>query len=576
MTELLDVLHALGMWSTAALWLPLLAWTLLALPLYVLIQRAERWHPLVRYRLLQALLFTLPVGLVAAAWIDGSSLLAGWTTLPNAPSGPAMILLPVESVAASSPSPGALGWNVFHAVGLVTAGAAVFGAVRLVRLVRSRWAVAALHGAAPAENCEMPEPADRLARTLGVQRPVQVQLTDAAVVPLTYGARRPVILLPRALAEQPEALRMTLTHELIHIRRFDFLARWAEQLVAATFAVHPGLPRLIRAIERAREMACDAEALRHLRGLRKAYADLLVSFSTAAAPHPAFAVSIAETSSSLKERIRAMTQLNMSDLKNPRYASLAAFVLLIGLGLGIAACSDAVTPPTADESTSETAATQSEKTAEGEVFVVVEDRPELKGGMEALQQAIEYPEAAKQAGIEGRVFVQFIVDENGDVVNPKVTRGVHEALDRAALDAVKGLSFEPGKQQGEAVKVKMALPVTFKLSDKASEETSNADPLKPNGSPFKVADLDVSSDAISGQLLDANTQAPIAGANIVARPADAGAATGSDGRFTIRTSTSAVSELELSHLDYGHLFLKLGDSPSSQWQMIFEKAGVSR
>jgi TonB family protein len=210
------------------------------------------------------------------------------------------------------------------------------------------------------------------------------------------------------------------------------------------------------------------------------------------------------------------------------------------------------------------------------VFVVVEDRPELKGGMEALQQAIEYPEAAKQAGIEGRVFVQFIVDENGDVVNPKVTRGVHEALDRAALDAVKGLSFEPGKQQGEAVKVKMALPVTFKLSDKASEETSNADPLKPNGSPFKVADLDVSSDAISGQLLDANTQAPIAGANIVARPADAGAATGSDGRFTIRTSTSAVSELELSHLDYGHLFLKLGDSPSSQWQMIFEKAGVSR
>ncbi|NBB74105.1 MAG: TonB family protein [Bacteroidetes bacterium] len=470
MTELLDVLHALGTWSTAALWLPLLAWTLLALPLYVIIHRAERWHPLVRYRLLQALLFTLPAGLVAAAWIDGSSFLVGWTTLPNAPSGPAMILLPAESVSASSPSPGALGWDVFHAVGLLTAGAVLLGAVRLVRLVRSRWAVAALHGDALAEDSPVQQTTDRLARALGVQRPVQVQLTDAAVVPLTYGARRPVILLPRALAEQPDALRMTLTHELIHIRRHDFLARWTEQLVAAVFAVHPGLPRLTHAIERAREMACDAEALRHLRGRRKAYADLLYGFSTAAAPHPAFAVSIAETSSSLKERIRAMTQLNMSDLKHPRYASLAAVVLLIGLGLGIVACSDAVTPPDVGESSGETATTQSEGAPDGEVFVVVEDRPELKGGMEALQERIQYPELAKKAGIEGRVFVQFIVNENGDVVNPTVTRGVHEALDRAALDAVKGLSFEPGKQQGEAVKVQMALPVTFKLGDDAPKE----------------------------------------------------------------------------------------------------------
>jgi TonB family protein len=196
--------------------------------------------------------------------------------------------------------------------------------------------------------------------------------------------------------------------------------------------------------------------------------------------------------------------------------------------------------------------------------------------MEALREAIQYPAGAKEAGIEGRVFVQFVVDENGDAINLEVTRSVHEALDRAALEAVEQMQFEPGKQRGMPVKVQMALPVTFKLGDKASEETSNADPLKPNGSPFNVADLDVSSDAISGQLLDANTQTPIAGASIVARPADAGAATGSDGRFTIRTSTSAVSELEFSHLDFGHLFLKLGDNPSSQWQMIFEKAGVSK
>jgi TonB family protein len=97
-----------------------------------------------------------------------------------------------------------------------------------------------------------------------------------------------------------------------------------------------------------------------------------------------------------------------------------------------------------------------------EVFIVVEDRPELIGGMAALQKATEYPEFAKKAGIEGRVFVQFIVDEQGRVLNPQVTRSVHKLLDQAAVEAVKQMRFKPGKQRGEAVKVQMSLPVTFR------------------------------------------------------------------------------------------------------------------
>ena len=106
---------------------------------------------------------------------------------------------------------------------------------------------------------------------------------------------------------------------------------------------------------------------------------------------------------------------------------------------------------------------QEEEEQEREVFVVVEERPELIGGMAALQEAVEYPEFAKKAGIEGRVFVQFIVDENGNVQNPQVTRGVHKLLDKAAVEAVKQMKFKPGKQRGKAVKVQMSLPVTFRL-----------------------------------------------------------------------------------------------------------------
>jgi len=108
-------------------------------------------------------------------------------------------------------------------------------------------------------------------------------------------------------------------------------------------------------------------------------------------------------------------------------------------------------------------APEEEEEEEQEVFVVVEDRPELIGGMAALQQAVEYPEFAKKAGIEGRVFVQFVVDEQGNVQNPQVTRGVHKLLDQAAVEAVKEMKFKPGKQRGKAVKVQMSLPVTFRL-----------------------------------------------------------------------------------------------------------------
>jgi len=106
---------------------------------------------------------------------------------------------------------------------------------------------------------------------------------------------------------------------------------------------------------------------------------------------------------------------------------------------------------------------EEEEEDEQEIFMVVENQPELVGGMKALQESVEYPEFAKKAGIEGRVIVQFVVDEQGNVQNPKVTRGVHKLLNKEAIRAVKEQKFKPGKQRGQAVKVQMSLPVTFRL-----------------------------------------------------------------------------------------------------------------
>ncbi|MFU8813446.1 MAG: energy transducer TonB [Balneolaceae bacterium] len=96
-------------------------------------------------------------------------------------------------------------------------------------------------------------------------------------------------------------------------------------------------------------------------------------------------------------------------------------------------------------------------------FIVVEQMPELIGGMGPLQEMIRYPEMARIAGIQGRVTVQFIVNERGEVENPVVVRGIGGGCDEEALRVIKMAKFTPGMQRGRPVRVQYAIPVQFML-----------------------------------------------------------------------------------------------------------------
>jgi len=102
---------------------------------------------------------------------------------------------------------------------------------------------------------------------------------------------------------------------------------------------------------------------------------------------------------------------------------------------------------------------------EEDFFTVVENMPELIGGLAGLQRNITYPEMARKAGIEGRVFLQFIVNERGEVENPRVIRGIGGGCDEEALKAIKKAKFKPGLQRGRPVRVQYNLPVVFKLQN---------------------------------------------------------------------------------------------------------------
>lgn len=105
---------------------------------------------------------------------------------------------------------------------------------------------------------------------------------------------------------------------------------------------------------------------------------------------------------------------------------------------------------------------------EGEIFEVVEQNPAFPGGDKALMQYLtknlKYPASAQENGIQGRVLVQFVVNKDGSIVDPKVLRSVDPALDKEAMRVVSAMpKWQPGKQRGKTVRVKFTLPVTFRL-----------------------------------------------------------------------------------------------------------------
>jgi len=97
-------------------------------------------------------------------------------------------------------------------------------------------------------------------------------------------------------------------------------------------------------------------------------------------------------------------------------------------------------------------------------FVAVEELPEPVGGIAAIQSAVVYPEIAKRAGVEGTVYVEAYVDESGVVTRTSIVKGIGAGCDEAGEAAVMKTRFKPGKQRGKAVKVKMSIPIRFRLS----------------------------------------------------------------------------------------------------------------
>ncbi|NMM48668.1 energy transducer TonB [Marinigracilibium pacificum] len=111
---------------------------------------------------------------------------------------------------------------------------------------------------------------------------------------------------------------------------------------------------------------------------------------------------------------------------------------------------------------------KTEEKVDNEIHDIVEEQANFPGGqtawMKYLQKNMKYPSQARRMGIEGKVYVQFIIDKSGELTDIKVVKGIGGGCDEEALRVIQNApNWNPGKQRGRAVKQRMTLPVFFQL-----------------------------------------------------------------------------------------------------------------
>ena len=451
----LAMLQSFGAFALDHLVWPLLLWTALTPMVRWLLHSALYRDPAVRYYGHVGWLLVLPFGIALSALLPTSAGTLSVLTLPTITVTPS---LPAGPTPAEAPAI----HGVVLAAGVLLAAVAVVALSNLAVLLLRWWTT---HPRQRAETGLVTPPWLRrmhrdLTRALGVRRSVLVRTCADETVPLTYGLLRPVVLLPASLLGDRTAVRLALLHELVHVRRYDVVVHALESIVRAAFWWHPQVRALTADLPAYRELACDAAVLSSQRATPKPYATLLYRFAVQPGAYGIAGVPMAHTSTTLKDRILAMTAPTQPS--KVRLFSIAFGTLLIGAATYLAACTDVVsTEPATEQAAVEPAPTPAPLA--DEVFAVVDEMPEIQGGLVALHREIQYPEAAKDSGIEGRVVVQFVVDKQGNVVEPSVVKGIGGGCDEEALRAVQAMTFTPGRHNGEPANVRLTLPISFQL-----------------------------------------------------------------------------------------------------------------
>jgi TonB family protein len=291
---------------------------------------------------------------------------------------------------------------------------------------------------------DLPPAAAAVQEQLGVRASFLV--SERVTGPVTFGWRDATVLLPPGFAALPPAAQhAAVCHELLHVRRRDWLFSLFEETVRSLFWFHPAVWLLLSRLGLSREQVVDAEAVR-LTGARRAYLEALRAIAlqprrTAMPGLPFF-----HHRGHLRERVAQLSkEVSMS---RPRIATVVtAFAAVLALTAFLGASSFPML-----------------RSAWAAPIKVAGDVQRPKA---LSTPAPTYPDAAKADKAEGKVVVDCVIDEQGHVTQTKVsTSSGREDLDKSARDTVSTWSFRPATLKGKPVEVSYTITLNFKLDEK--------------------------------------------------------------------------------------------------------------
>jgi TonB family protein len=329
-------------------------------------------------------------------------------------------------------------------IALILATLAAGAVVRLVRIAAGVRKLRAIRATSTPASSLAPI-AEPLKQRLGIS--ADIRFTDAVTGPATFGAGRPTVLLPPQVnLLAPQVQRAILCHELLHVRRRDWLATIAEELWCAMLWFHPAARALAAQLSLARETLVDQETI-SCTGDRRAYAAALLECSTTG-PRLAGASALIDRGG-LERRIALITE----------EVHMAGATLAIRVFVAVFGIAAAILVATATLPMGVTVHAQA-----GNVY-----RPGPGSGVTLPQVVKEvkptYTPQALQAKVQGSVWLTTIVLPDGGVGEVIVQQSLDEehGLDEAAVTAVKQWQFKPGTKDGKPVPVEVTIEMTFTL-----------------------------------------------------------------------------------------------------------------
>jgi TonB family protein len=377
-------------------------------------------------------------------------------------SGPSLSPAEAEAVETVKAFPSGLSW-IDVAVLVWLTGAAV---VVLRLLVGTFISIVIVRRARPA-GPDLKRLIGLLADETETNRSVRLLVSRSVSVPFAAGVFRTAIVLPES-AERwtQEYARMVLLHELAHIKRRDIVWAVAGSLVCAIHWFNPLVWIIRKKLLIEAEKTCDDYVL-HAGTGQALYAEHLLSVARSAGGlrliYPLGAGMARKTQ--LEGRLMSVLSKRVRSIGTGRWLMAAVMILAAAVVIPLACLNVAVN---ASDSFAQASGDENTKTASDEQlpsvdeFVPVEIYPQMIKEMKP-----EYPQAAKDSGVAGTVWVQALVDKKGKVRKVKLAKSSgHKELDESALKAAWGNEFSPAMQNDKPVAVWVTYKVGFSLATK--------------------------------------------------------------------------------------------------------------